>query len=73
MSKTFIRDLKENDTFTSFFGVFSKTVRRTKDEKMYLDLTLVDRTGKINAKVWDDAEKLSAQFNTGDAVKFKAV
>jgi len=71
MSKTFIRDLKENDTFTSFFGVFSKTVRRTKDEKMYLDLTLVDRTGKINAKVWDDAEKLSAQFDTGDAVKIQ--
>ncbi|HRD18354.1 MAG TPA: HD family phosphohydrolase, partial [Candidatus Marinimicrobia bacterium] len=62
MSKTFISDLKENDRVTSFFGVFSKAVRRTKENKIYLDLILVDRTGKINAKIWDDVENLAEQF-----------
>ena len=69
MSKTFISDLKENDRVTSFFGVFSKAVRRTKENKIYLDLILVDRTGKINAKIWDDVENLAEQFEAGDAVK----
>ena len=73
MSKTFISDLKENDSVISFFGVFNKTIRKTKDEKLYLDLMLVDRTGKINAKVWDDAEKLASQFEKGDAVKVQGV
>jgi len=73
MSKTFIRDFKENDTVTSFFGIFNKTVRRTKDGKVFLDLTLVDRTGKINAKIWDDAENLATQFEKGDAVKVQGI
>ncbi|MFA7564892.1 MAG: HD family phosphohydrolase, partial [Candidatus Neomarinimicrobiota bacterium] len=65
MSKTFISDLKENDRVTSFFGVFSKAFRRTKENKIYLDLILVDRTGKINAKIWDDVENLAEQFEAG--------
>ncbi|MFA4920804.1 MAG: HD domain-containing protein [Candidatus Neomarinimicrobiota bacterium] len=73
MSKTFISDLKENDSVISFFGVFNKTIRKTKDEKLYLDLMLVDRTGKINAKIWDDTEKLASQFEKGDAVKVQGV
>lgn len=73
MSKIFICDLKENDTVTSFFGVFNKTIRRTKEEKVYLDLTLVDRTGKINAKVWEDAESIAGQFEKGDAVKVHGI
>jgi len=71
MSKLFISNLKENDNVVSFFGVFAKTARRTKDDKLYLDLTLVDRTGKITARVWDDAENLTKLFENGDAVKIQ--
>jgi len=71
MSKIFIKDLKENDAVESFFGVHNKTLRLTKDDKPYLDLTLADRSGKINAKIWEDADKNSALFERGDAVKVR--
>ncbi len=73
MSKIFISNLKENANVISYFGVFNKTVRHTKDDKLYIDLILVDSSGKINAKIWDDAEKLSAEFDRGDAVKVQGV
>ncbi len=71
--KKLIQDMHEGESVITFFGVVSKAMKKTKDDKPYLDLTLCDRTGKINAKIWDKADELSATFNQGEAVKVQGV
>lgn len=72
MERKFIRDFQENETVSSFFVVFSKDLRRTKNDKEYLDLTLMDRSGTINAKIWDNVDNFAPKFEKGDAVAVKA-
>jgi 3'-5' exoribonuclease len=71
MDKKFIRDFREGDSVSKYFGVFSKSIRRTKTDKDYLDLILVDKTGKINAKIWDKIEDVKDIFERGDSVAVK--
>ncbi len=72
MERKFIRDFQENETISSFFVVFSKDLRKTKADKEYLDLTLMDRSGTVNAKIWDNVEIFAPRFEKGDAVAVKA-
>ena len=39
----------------------------------YLDITLSDATGEINAKLWDYNEMLHGTYETGDLVKLRGV
>ncbi len=71
MSKKYIKDLHEGDLVSSYFGVLIKSLRKTKTDKDYLDLILIDRTGRINAKVWDKIENVKDSFEKGDAVAIK--
>lgn len=71
MAKKFIADFSENESISGYFGVVSKSIRKTKTGADYLDLTLVDRTGKINAKIWDKTDEFKDKFNLGDAVAVK--
>ena len=68
MSKTFIKEIKAETKIQSFFGVAKKNVRKTKDGKTYLDLDLIDKTGRINAKMWENADKYKELFTEGDSV-----
>ncbi|HDP68978.1 MAG TPA: HD domain-containing protein [Candidatus Marinimicrobia bacterium] len=72
MERKFIRDFLENETISSFFVVFSKDLRKTKADKEYLDLTLMDKSGSINAKIWDNVDNFAPKFEKGDAVAVKA-
>ncbi len=71
MEKKFIKDFKENESISSYFAVFEKNSRLTKTDKNYLDITLGDRSGKINAKIWDNADDFQNKFEVGDAVAVK--
>ncbi|MBO4234934.1 MAG: HD domain-containing protein [Firmicutes bacterium] len=75
MKEYFVRDLKSNQEFISFFMVKSIEVRVGTNKKQYLDMNLSDATGEVNAKKWDLAEAelpaLSA-IKEGDIVKVKA-
>lgn len=72
MERKFISDFQENMTVSAFFVVFSKDIRKTKAEKEYLDLTLMDKSGTINAKIWDNVDSVSPKFEKGDPVAVKA-
>jgi len=71
MERKFIQDFQENSVISGYFAVFSKDVRKTKTDKDYLDLTLMDKTGSINAKIWDNIENFNGIFEKGDAVAVK--
>ncbi len=72
MERKFIKDFQENTNISGFFIVFAKDLRKTKSDKNYLDLTLMDKTGSINAKIWDNVEDFTAKFEKGEAVAVKA-
>jgi 3'-5' exoribonuclease len=64
-----IAKLAEDRVVEGLFAVASKRRRRTRSGSPYLALELVDPTGKIEARVWNDVELLDRRFGEGDAVR----
>jgi len=64
-----ISDLEEDRTVEQVFAVARKQRLRTRAGAPYLALELVDPTGRIDARVWDDVDLLDGRFAEGDAVR----
>jgi 3'-5' exoribonuclease len=64
--KQYVKDLKMGDRVESQFLVTGKRYLNFKRASgKYLALTLADRTGEIQAKVWDQAEAKGRGFRSG--------
>jgi len=63
----------ENTVITSSFVVIGKQVKPKKTGEPYLALTLGDRTGQIEAKMWDNVEDAIDVFEQEDVVKIKGL
>jgi 3'-5' exoribonuclease len=69
----YVQDCQPNDRLTSYFLVQAKEVRFKKNSgEPYLSLTLSDRTGQIEAKMWDGVEEIVETFDRDDFIKVKA-
>jgi 3'-5' exoribonuclease len=66
---TAIAQLEENRTVEGVYAVAKKERLRTRNGATYLALELVDPSGRIAARVWNDVELLDARFAEGDAVR----
>jgi 3'-5' exoribonuclease len=66
---TSIAELEEDRTVEGVYAVGRKERRRTKAGAPYLALELVDASGRIEARIWDDVELLDGRFVEGDAVR----
>jgi 3'-5' exoribonuclease len=64
-----IAELAEDRVVDGVYGVARKERHRTRSGSPYLALELVDATGRIDARVWNDVEVLAARFDEGDAVR----
>jgi 3'-5' exoribonuclease len=64
-----ISELAEDRVVEGLFAVKTKRKLRTKSGSPYLALELVDPTGRIEARVWNDVELLDGRFGEGDAVR----
>ncbi len=64
-----IADLAENRVVEGTYAVARKERRRSRTGSDYLALELVDPSGKIEARVWNDVELLDGRFGEGDAVR----
>ena len=75
MKEFFISDCsqQENKIITSSFVVASKQVKPKKNGEPYLALTLGDRTGQIEAKMWDNVEEFLDAFEQDDFLKIKGL
>ena len=71
MKSVYVADLAADQTVTSFFLVNEKEVRTGNSGKPYLRLALGDRTGVIEARMWDSFEKDAATFSRDDVVKIQ--
>src|SRR5216110_1384761 len=63
----------ENKVIISSFVVVSKQVKPKKTGEPYLALTLGDRTGHIEAKMWDNVDDLIALFEQDDFLKIQGL
>jgi len=75
MKDFYIRDAAtfENQNITTSFVVANKQVKAKKSGEPYLALTLVDRTGQIEAKVCDGVLEVMDTFEQDDFVKVKGL
>ncbi len=64
-----VKDIKEDDSVRDFYLVKAKRTGQTKNGAAYLSLTLSDRTGDIETRVWDRADELGALFKEGDIIE----
>src|SRR5450755_958661 len=63
----------ENKIVTSSFVVVSRQVKPKKSGEPYLALTLGDRSGHLEAKMWDNVEDAIDGCNQDDFVKIKGL
>jgi len=66
---TTIAELAEDRTVDGVFAVARKRRLSTRGGKPYLAVELVDASGRIEARVWNDVELLDRRFAEGDAVR----
>jgi 3'-5' exoribonuclease len=64
-----IAELAEDRVVEAVYAVRTKRKLRTRGGAAYLALELVDSTGRIEARVWNDVELLDGRFGEGDAVR----
>jgi 3'-5' exoribonuclease len=63
----------ENQVITSSFVVITKQAKPKKSGELYLALTLGDRTGHIEAKMWDNVSEALNIFEQDDFVKIRGL
>lgn len=64
-----IAELTEDRVVEGIFAVARKQRLKTRGGSPYLALELVDPSGRIEARVWNDVELLDRRFGEGDAVR----
>jgi len=72
MKTPFVTDLGGDQVITTFFLVHEKEIRNTREGKSYLRLELGDRSGTIEARMWDLFETIAKDINRDDFVKVQA-
>jgi 3'-5' exoribonuclease len=69
MKSPTVADLKAGKANGGLFLVQSKEVREGKTGKKYMSLTLMDSTGEIDARMWDNVETASVVFERDDFIR----
>ncbi len=68
MPHIWIKDIKENVRVEGDYLVKTKALSQTRQGNAFLNLALGDKTGTIEARIWERADELSPRFKEGDIV-----
>ena len=71
MKSLYAADIRENQLVDTLFLVASKNHGVTKGGSSYLTLKLLDRSGEIEARVWERADDLARGFDKNDFVRVR--
>jgi len=72
LKKRYIADIKDRDLVESVYLVKDKIMAMAKNGKPYLTLKLMDKTGEVDAKVWDNADQIAEIFDRNDFLSVRA-
>jgi 3'-5' exoribonuclease len=73
MKSPCVGTLPVNEPVTAYFLVLSKEIRQKKTGEPYLSLHLADKTGEIEAKMWDNVAEVMDTFERDDFLKVKGI
>jgi len=73
MKSPYVTEIQPNQVITSIFLVTSKDIRQKKTGEPYLSLMLSDRTGDLDAKMWDNVEEVMETFGRDDFIKVRGL
>ena len=73
MKSPCVREIEPGKVATGTFLVQSKDVRQKKTGEPYLSLVLGDRTGELDAKMWDNVAEVMNTFERDDYVRVKGL
>jgi len=72
MKTLFVKDLTADQSITTFFLVHEKEIRNTTGGKPYLRMELGDRSGTVEARMWEQFEIAAKSIGRDDFVKVQA-
>jgi len=73
MKSPLARELKPNEIATAIFLVQTKEIRQKRTGEPYLSMVLSDRSGEIDAKMWDNVAEVMDTFDRDDFIKVKGL
>ena len=73
MKSPYVSELEPNQVVTAIFLVQHKDIRQKKSGEPYLSLVLGDRTGDLEAKMWDNAAEVMETFDRDDFLKVRGL
>jgi 3'-5' exoribonuclease len=75
MKEFYVRDAaqQENKVVTGSFVVASKQIKPKKSGELFLWLTLADKTGHLEARMWDNVAEVLDSFEQNDFIKVKGL
>ncbi len=71
MPRRYVNELKDGDLIEEIFLVADKQLRANRNAALYLSLDLRDKTGVINARMWNVTEQSAAPIQAGAFVKVR--
>ena len=66
-----VKDITEQNTIRGLYLAKEKRMGVTRNNRPFISLILSDRTGEIEARIWEGAEEISQRFQEGDVVEIK--
>jgi 3'-5' exoribonuclease len=73
MKSPYVSELQANQNVTATFLVSHKEIRQKKSGEPYLSLTLSDRTGDVDAKMFDNASEVLTIFERDNFIRVKGL
>jgi len=71
VAKQIVADIKDRDAVNAIFLVKDKIMAMAKNGKPYMNLRLMDKSGEVEAKVWDNVDTLDKLFDKDDFVRIR--
>lgn len=71
MSKQFVAEIKDRHPVNGVFLLKDKIMAMAKNGKPYMNLRLMDKSGEVDAKIWDNVDQLDRLFDKDDFVQVR--
>jgi 3'-5' exoribonuclease len=71
MARRFVEQLSDGENVDEIYLVVDKQLRANRNGNLYIQLDLGDRSGTINARMWNAGEPLYKSFEAGDFLQVK--
>ena len=71
MTRRYVDQLRDGDNLDDVYLVTDKQLRANRNGNLYLQMDLADRTGIINARMWNAGDAIFRSFEVGEFLQVK--